>query len=211
VNVSTVSDRDLLTFMWATSDGDRAATTRLFAATPELATARLVTGGTRQTAEQFFLTHIRLQLYTGDTALHVAAASYDTTLARKLVAAGADLRARNRRGAEPIHAAMRGGPGSSSWDPEQQATVIRYLIEAGADPEAAATGGVTPLLRAVRNRCSAAVRVLLDAGVDPKLRNDHGSSALDLARVTSGRPGTGLPEAKAEQARIISMLEGGAG
>jgi hypothetical protein len=85
--------------------------------------------------------------------------------------------------------------------------MIRYLIAAGADPDATAAGGVTPLLRAVRNRCSAAVRALLDAGADPQQRNDHGSSALDLARLTTGRGGTGSPEAKAEQAEIIRILE----
>jgi Ankyrin repeats (many copies) len=205
-----VDDRDLLAFMRAISDGD-GATTRLLATTPELATARLVTGGTRTTAEAFFLTHIRLQLYAGDTALHVAAAAYDTVLARKLVAAGADVRAKNRRDAEPLHAAVTGAPESDTWAPGRQVAVIRYLIEAGADPEATAAGGVTPLLRAVRNRCSAAVRALLEAGVDRDLRNDNGSSALDLARLTTGRGGTGSPEAKAEQAQIIYMLESGAG
>ena len=85
--------------------------------------------------------------------------------------------------------------------------MLRYLIGAGADPESAAAGGVTPLLRAVRNRCSAAVAALLQAGVDPRRTNDNGSSALDLARLTTGRGGTGSPEAKAEQAEIIRMLE----
>jgi Ankyrin repeats (many copies)/Ankyrin repeat len=202
-----VDDQDLLAFMHTISDGDQAAAERLLVATPELATARLVKGGTRTTAEQFFLGPIRLQLYEGDTALHVAAAAYNTSLTRKLVAGGADLRARNRRGAEPIHAAVTGGPGSSTWAPSQQVDVIRFLIEAGADPEAAASGGVTPLLRAVRNRCSAAVRALLDAGVDPHRTNNNGSSPLDLAGLTTGRGGTGLPEAKAEQANIIEMLE----
>jgi ankyrin repeat protein len=208
--VSVVGDRDLLAFMRAISDGD-GASTRLLATTPELATARLVTGGTRTTAEDFFLAHVRLQLYAGDTALHVAAAAYDTVLARKLVAAGADVRAKNRRGAEPVHAAVTGAPGSDTWAPQRQVAVISYLIEAGADPEATASGGVTPLLRAVRNRCSAAVRALLEAGVDPDLRNENGSSALDLARLTTGRGGTGSPEAKAEQAQIIYMLESRAG
>jgi ankyrin repeat protein len=202
-----VGDRDLLVFMRAISDGDRAATTRLIASTPELATARLATGGTRTTWENFFLSRRHMQLYSGDTALHVAAASYDTVLAGKLVAAGADVRAKNRRGAEPLHAAVIGAPGSDSWDPRRQVAVIRRLIEAGADPDAPASGGVTPLLRAVRNRCSAAVQVLLDAGADPSRANDNGSTALDLARLTTGRGGTGSPEAKAEQAKIIQMLE----
>lgn len=205
-----ISDRDLLAFMRAISDGDRAVTTRLLASSPTWATARLATNATRTTADDFFLSPIRMQLYSGDIALHVAAAAYDTVLARKLVMAGADVRARNRRGAEPLHAAVIGSPGSSSWDPRRQVAVIRYLIEAGADPEAMAAGGVTPLLRAVRNRCSAAVRALLDAGVDPRRKNDNGSSPLDLARLTTGRGGTGLPEAKAEQANIIRMLEAAA-
>ena len=205
--VSVADDRDLLTFMRAIADGDTATTTRLLARTPQLATRRLLTNATRTTADDFFLSHLRMQLYSGDTALHVAAAAYDPVLARKLIEAGADVRARNRRGAEPIHAAVIGGPGSSSWAPQRQVSVIRYLVAAGADPEATAAGGVTPLLRAVRNRCSAAVRALLDAGVDPHRPNDNGSSPLDLARVTSGRGGTGSPEAKAEQARIIRMLE----
>jgi ankyrin repeat protein len=204
--VPMAGDPELLTLMRAISDGDP-ATTRLLAAAPELATARLITGGTRATATDFFLDQLRMQLYAGDTALHVAAAAYDTALARKLLAAGADVRARNRRGAEPLHAAVIGSPASSSWNPNGQVAVIHYLIEAGADPDATAAGGVTPLLRAVRNRCSAAVRALLDEGADPHHTNDNGSSALDLARLTTGRGGTGSPEAKAEQASIIAMLE----
>jgi hypothetical protein len=84
--------------------------------------------------------------------------------------------------------------------------MIRYLIGEGADPDAAAAGGVTPLHRAVRNRCSAAVRVLLEAGADPHRTNDKGSTALALAGWTTGRGGTGSPEAKAEQAIIVDLL-----
>jgi ankyrin repeat protein len=76
----------------------------------------------------------------------------------------------------------------------------------GADPDAAAMGGVTPLHRAVRNRCSAAVEALLAAGADPRLTNDHGSTAADLAHWTTGRGGTGSPAAKAEQRIIIDLL-----
>ena len=159
--------------MRAIADGDTATTTRLLATTPELASARLLTNATRATADDFFLSHLHMQLYSGDTALHVAAAAYDTVLARNLTQTGADVRARNRRGAEPIHAAVIGVPGSNSWAPQRQVAVIRYLIGAGADPEATAAGGVTPLLRAVRNRCSAAVGALLEAGVDPRRTNEQ--------------------------------------
>ena len=202
-----VSEDDLLAFVRAIGDGDQKTATRLLAKRPELATAQLAAKVTKENAEDYFITQRYMQLYKGDTALHVAAASYDITLARALLAVGADIRARNRRGAEPIHAAVIGSPNSSTWAPTEQAGMVRYLIEAGADPEAAASGGVTPLHRAVRNRCSSAVRALLDAGVDPHRTNDNGSSALDLAGWTTGRGGTGTPEAKAEQAAIIEMLE----
>jgi ankyrin repeat protein len=71
----------------------------------------------------------------------------------RLLACGAGVRARNRRGAEPLHAAAIGALASPNWNPEEQVAVIRVLIEAGADPNASAAGGVTPLHRAVRNRC----------------------------------------------------------
>ena len=112
-------------------------------------------------------------------------------------------------GAEPLHAAVMGVPGSAHWNPASQQAVILYLIEAGADPNATAAGGVTPLHRAVRNRCSAAVEVLLGAGADPRLANDRGSTASDLAHWTTGRGGTGSAEAKAEQRIIIGLLDRG--
>jgi hypothetical protein len=201
-----VDDRSLLELMRVISGGDTGDASRLLQAMPELAAAQLARGGTRATAEEFFLSEIRLQIYKGDTALHVAAAAYDIDFARGLVAAGADVRARNRRGAEPLHAAVTGGPGASTWNPQRQAAMVTYLVEAGADPNATAAGGVTPLHRAVRNRCSAAVRALLDAGADPHRTNDSGSTALMLAGWTTGRGGTGTPEAKVEQAEIIRIL-----
>jgi len=65
---------------------------------------------------------------------------------------------------------------------------------------------VTPLHRAVRNRCAAAVKVLLDRGADPSRRNRNGSTPAQLAKLTTGRSGTGTPEAKAQQAEIVRML-----
>jgi len=195
-----VDTQDLVALMRAIGTGDREAVTRALAADPELVTARI------QRPDEFFLAERYAQVYAGDTLLHAAAFTYDVRTARQLVVAGADVRARNRRGAEPLHAAIIGGPGSDTWDPAAQVAMIAYLVEAGADPNAAAMGGVTPLHRAVRNRCSAAVHELLRVGADPGLTNDSGSTALTLAQWTTGRGGTGSPEAKHEQELIVGML-----
>jgi ankyrin repeat protein len=211
-----VTDAELVAFMRVIAVGDGAAAQQMLGRVPELALAQLGQAGKRGASTEFFLEERLLQIYVGDSALHVAAASYDTQVARRLVAAGADIRARNRRGAEPLHSAVNGVPSragsgghkqrSAVWDPRRQVAVIRYLISAGADPNARAAGGVTPLHRAVRNRCAAAVQALLDAGADPDLPNDSGSTALALAQQPTGRGGTGSPDAKAQQAEIMGML-----
>jgi hypothetical protein len=202
-----VDDHALLAFLRALASDHGTDATALLSSAPELATVALVAeGATRATAEQFFLHECGVYVYAGHTALHVGAAAYNTAFARQLVSAGADVRAKNRRGAEPLHEATSGGPGSYAWDPARQAAVIAYLIEVGADPNAGAAGGVTPLHRAVRNRCAAAVRALLDAGADPHRRNDRGSTAITLASQTTGRGGSGSPEAKAQQVEILALL-----
>ncbi|MEO8267942.1 MAG: ankyrin repeat domain-containing protein [Ilumatobacteraceae bacterium] len=71
---------------------------------------------------------------------------------------------------------------------------------------APASGGVTPLHRAVRNRCTPTVRALLAAGADPHQRSDSGSTAFTLAEWTTGRSGSGSVEAKQEQANIVGLL-----
>jgi ankyrin repeat protein len=201
------SDSDLLALMRTIDAGDRDAAARLLAASPALARAYLATGATRQGADGYFLARIGKHVYAGDTALHVAAAAYWKDFAKKLVAAGADLRAKNRRGAEPLHAAAVGGPGADTWNPRAQAATIAWLIGAGADPDAVDMDGVTPLHRAVRTRCAAAVAALLEGGADAGRRNDSGSTPLRLARLTTGRGGTGSPDAKAQQQEIVRLLE----
>jgi hypothetical protein len=186
------------------ADHDHHAALALLAEAPSLATTCLAR------RDEFFLAARFAQVYQGDTALHAAAFSYDTDMVRALLARGADIRARNRRGAEPLHAATIGNPVSPTWNPADQRRVILLLVESGADPNAAPAGGVTPLHRAVRNRCSAAVEALLRAGADPLLPNGSGSTARDLAMVTTGRGGTGSAEAKAEQRIIVDLLENSA-
>jgi hypothetical protein len=201
------SDAALMTLVRAIAAGNADEAASLLAATPALARASFATGATRQAAQTFFLVRIKRYIYAGDTALHVAAAAYRLDIARKLVAAGADVRARNRRGAEPLHAAAVGNPGSDRWDPLAQAATIAWLIEVGADPNAVDKEGVTPLHRAVRTRCAAAVAALIDGGADIARRNRSGSTPLRLARLTTGRGGSGSAAAKEQQREILRLLE----
>ncbi len=194
-------DESLTALIRMIGRGDTASAIAMIDAAPSLATACL-----GRSAVEFFLDDCFVQVYRGDTALHAAAFAFEPDLVRHLLSLGSDVRARNRRGAEPLHAAITGGPNSTHWDPPRQTATMVALLEGGADPNAPASGGVTPLHRAVRNRCSNAVRTLLDAGADPLRRNDSGSTALTLAQHTTGRGGTGSPEAKAEQALILAML-----
>lgn len=117
------------------------------------------------------------------------------------------MRARYRRGAEPLHYAVDGVPGSRSWDPAAQAATVASLIDAGADPNTVDQSSVTPLHRAVRTRCAAAVRALLDGGADARRRNKSGSTPMRLATRNTGRGGSGSPESKAQQQEIIRLLE----
>ena len=184
-----------------------AAASRWLAASPDLASACLEEGAARHGSEGYFFDEIKHYLYAGDTALHIAAAAYRDEIAQKLIAAGADVRARNRRGAEPLHYAVDGGPGSPIWNPSAQAATVASLVAAGADPNAVDKSGVTPLHRAVRTRCTAAVRVLLESGADIRRKNKNGSTPMQIATRTTGRSGSGTPEAKAQQREIVRLLE----
>src|SRR3954454_23907822 len=95
---------------------DHPTVSRLLADAPELARLAIAVGASRETAEAYFLDEISHYVYAGDTALHVAAAAYELEVAEELVGSGANVSARNRRGAEPLHYAADGIPGSDAWD-----------------------------------------------------------------------------------------------
>ncbi len=183
-------------------DGDIDQVTRRLAASPALATTSSAVGATRQEASTFFFAGIAHYLYEGDTALHMAAAAFRRQIAELLIAHGADCRAKNRRGAEPLHYAAD----ANRWDPTAQAEMIEYLVSVGADPNALDKSGVAPLHRAVRTRSLAAVRALLDGGANSRQPNKAGSTPLHLAVQTTGRGGSGSPEAREQQVGIVRLL-----
>src|SRR6266852_5782263 len=109
------TDSALWALMHAIVTGDQTNAVRLLTESPELASASFEEGATRQSAKPLFLDAIKRVVYTGDTALHIAAAAYRPAIVRDLLARGANVRAKNRRGAEPLHSAVAGIPGWHSW------------------------------------------------------------------------------------------------
>src|SRR5215469_14150719 len=138
----------------AISTHDVRAVERLLAESPELAQERVKGGATRANAalepeavRELIRDEGGHYIYAGDTALHVAAAAYAADVVGVLTRAGADVAAANRRGGQPLHYAVDGGPNRPGWDPASQSDTIGRLLDAGADPNATDKGGSTPLHR----------------------------------------------------------------
>jgi hypothetical protein len=199
-------DAALMTLIRAIVRRDRGDVLRQLAQRPDLATRRAVAGATRGDPSPYFLDEIAHYVYTGDTALHLAAAAHDATIVRDLTGAGALVDALNRRGARPLHYAVDGGTRAPRDAKEAQRTTVAALLALGADPNQPDKNGTPPLHRAIRNRSSAAVDALLAGGADPQVRNAKGSTVMQLATWTTGKGGSGTDEAKEEQDTIIWLL-----
>ncbi len=89
-------------------------------------------------------------------------------ICRKLIARDADV---NKPGWAPLHYAATGG----------HLAIMRLLLDNHAYIDAAAPNGSTPLMMAAKYSTDEAVRLLLDAGADPALKNALGLTAVDFA------------------------------
>ena len=199
---TTPPDNGLYDFVHVIVAGDTATAARLLDNSPTLVHARCLVGATRQGPNLYFFEAIAHYMYAGDTALHMAAAAHRCEIAQALIDKGADCSAKNRRGTQPLHYAADANAGN----PAAQAATIAYLIRAGADPNVTDKSGVTPLHRAVRTRCAAAVEALLAAGAAPRGRNGSGSTPLHLAVRNTGASNSGTPHAIGQQRLIIGLL-----
>ncbi len=131
----------LMTLIRGIGAGDESAVFRSLAASPALASSSLrLQGATGQSAQDYFLAEIAHYGDGGDTPLHTAAAAHRQGVVPGLVGVGVDVRARNRRGAQPLHYAADGIPGSAHWDPVAQRDTVVALLAAGADPNAVDKG-----------------------------------------------------------------------
>jgi ankyrin repeat protein len=95
----------------------------------------------------------------GRSPLHDAASfdKVDPKVIARLIAAGADVGARDREEATPLHLCAQTGT----------LEVLRLLLAAGADPDAATARGFTGLHQSAEAGREEVVRALLDAGADP--------------------------------------------
>lgn len=178
-------------------DDDRPRARQLLKADPSLA-SRLIDEA------RLYQSKIFHWIYSGDTALHLAAAGYRVELVRLLLAAGADPNSKaNHRQSGPLHYAADGYITGPVWNAKRQVKTIQCLLDAGADINAQDKNGATPLHRAVRTRCAAAVKCLLESGSDATLKNKPGSTPFHLAVQNTGRGGSGAEAARAAQRDII--------
>ena len=155
--------------------GDLEQVSRRLAARPALATMASDTGATRPGPSTFFFKDIAHYLYQGDTALHMAAAAFRRPVAEFLVAHGADVHAKNRRGAEPLHYAAdanRFEPDATGRNGHLSAVHWRRSerIEQGRR-RAAAQSGAHAVARG-------GTRAAIDGGANPRLPNKAGVDAL---------------------------------
>lgn len=103
-----------------------------------------------------------------ETPLMLAALKGYAEVCQKLIARDADV---NKTGWAPLHYAATGG----------HIVVMRMLLDGHAYIDAASPNGSTPLMMAARYGSIDAVKLLLEGGADPLLKNDLGLTAIDFA------------------------------
>lgn len=113
-------------------------------------------------------TQVEVRSVKDESPLMLAALHGLTDVCRQLIVRGADV---NKPGWAPLHYAATHG----------HLEVMDLLLEQYAYIDAASPNGTTPLMMAARYGTPEAVKLLLQAGADPSLKNSLGFNALDFA------------------------------
>ena len=113
-------------------------------------------------------TRVEVSNPNNESALMMAALHNQIEVATVLIERGAEV---NRKGWTPLHyAATRG-----------HIAMMRLLLENNAYIDAESPNGTTPLMMAAYYAPPLAVKLLLEEGADPTLRNQAKATALDMA------------------------------
>jgi ankyrin repeat protein len=115
------------------------------------------------------MTQIEVRSNKDESPLMLAAIKGQLEICRQLIARDADV---NKTGWAPLHYAASGG----------NPLVLQLLLDHYAYIDAESPNGSTPLMMAAMYGSSDTVKVLLDAGADPTLKNSLGLTALDFAQ-----------------------------
>jgi ankyrin repeat protein len=121
---------------------------------------------------QWPTTQVEVRNTADESPLMLAALKGELVLCQALIKRGGDV---NKPGWAPLHYAAT----------SENIDVVRLLLEENAYIDAASPNGTTPLMMAAHYGSDAAVKLLLDAGADPELKNELGLSALDFANRAS--------------------------
>jgi ankyrin repeat protein len=117
-------------------------------------------------------TKIEVRTAKDESPLMLAALKGLTGFCQQLIDKGSDV---NKPGWTPLHYAATNG----------HLETMTLLLDNYAYIDAASPNGTTPLMMAAHYGTPAAVKLLLEAGADPMLKNQQGLSAIDFAQKAS--------------------------
>lgn len=111
---------------------------------------------------------VEMRNVADENPLMLAALKGEKELCQLMIQKGADV---NKPGWAPLHYAATNA----------HLEIMRLLLDEHAYIDAASPNNTTPLMMAAQYGTPAAVKLLLEAGADPMLKNDLGLSAFDFA------------------------------
>lgn len=124
-------------------------------------------------------TKIEVRTAKDESPLMLAALKGLAGFCQQLIDKGADV---NKPGWTPLHYAATNG----------HLEIMTLLLDKYAYIDAASPNGTTPLMMAAHYGTPAAVKLLLEAGADPLLKNEQGLSAIDFAQKANRSDSAGL-------------------
>lgn len=117
-------------------------------------------------------TKVEVRNAQDESPLMLAAIKGNFEAVKQLVARDADV---NKTGWAPLHYAASGGT-------EEHLRIASYLLENHAYIDATSPNGTTPLMMAAQYGSTDMVKLLLEEGADPTLKNRLGLTAVNFAQ-----------------------------